>query len=222
MEHSRLAFPEYNTKIIYDKSVIYRGTEDATVKRIVEEHKMKKNDIIFYNFGLWVGDVDKFKRSMGEFLDEIRELEKSASIVLPRILFLETFPQHFPTPNGYFDSAMQSKPCVPLSLLDETSSSSHEQDPSTIISSTSSEKIQHWRENHDWRNAIARQAIADAGVFVDIVGLAEGLYSQWDAHVDLDKSRPEETWGGTSDCTHYCSHSAVFQFIKASLQHALV
>jgi len=229
MDRGSIYFPEFNTTIMHYKFVIYHDTEDATVKKILEKNKMKKNDIVFYNFGLWIEDVKDYRRLVKDFTTEIHQLEKSASNVLPHFLFLETAPQHFPTPNGYFnrsDSALLWKSCQPLSLYTKVSSSNgHEpRQTASVGTSIQQQQQQHWREKYDWRNAVVRDTITNANVNVGIVSLAEGLSSQWDAHIDLIEKAPSDLefdFVRVADCTHYCSHSAVFQFIKASLQHAL-
>lgn len=213
MEHGKLYFPEYNATIIFDKTVYYRSPDDTTIQNIIERNKIESTDVMFYNFGLWIDDVDKYKRMINDFLTEVREIKQAAattSFVLPPILFLETLPQHFHTPNGYFNSTnftIWFMPCEPLSL-------SLPYETNLGSNTTSHDQVTHWREEHDWRNTVVKDAIASTDASVDIVGLADGLYSQWDEHIDLSDIV-------STDCTHYCSHSAVFQFIKATLQHAL-
>ena len=62
--------------------------------------------------------------------------------------------------------------------------------------------------HHDWRNRIADTYLMNTTI--PIIRIAEGLYSQFDAHVDGDSTL---TPFHKADCTHYCLHSAVFDYI---------
>ena len=107
------------------------------------------------------------------------------------LFYLQTYPQHFRSGSrkaGYWEdkvepSERRAKRCAPFRDIN----------------------IAH---KHDWRNRIADTYLMNTTA--PIIRVSEGLYSQFDAHVDGDSTLIP--FDGP-DCTHYCLHSAAFDYI---------
>ena len=108
-----------------------------------------------------------------------------------QLFYLQTYPQHFRIGSkkaGYWDDKWNSterrgKRCAPYHDMN----------------------VAH---HHDWRNRIADTYLKNTTI--PIIRVSEGLYSQFDAHVDGDSTL---TPFNRADCTHYCLHSAAFDYI---------
>lgn len=89
------------------------------------------------------------------------------------------------------------------------------------------EEVTKWLEHVkslDWRNRVAKEAINNYTTSnsrsnnIELVYLAEALYSQFDAHID----HAAMNWVKTVDCTHWCQPSGVLDFIHQAIYNSLL
>lgn len=181
-------FPSLNTTLVSKK--LYKYNKDiffSTLSRL----KVTKRDIILVNYGMHYNVEKEYNNVMQNFARDISDAYRTGKLT-SHIAFLETTPQHYSNPNGYFSYGKEyGNFCVPLQYEQE-------------------------QVSRDWRNIVARNALL-AHPYVSLVQLAFGLYSQWDAHVAHE---PMETppW---LDCTHWCFPSSALRYLMLIIYNSV-
>ena len=184
-----VSFPEYNTKIEATFNNLY---SKGWVSGFLNWKGCKAGDIVLLNFGLHYNDHNQYNNMMKILAHDINTYLNSTQHGY--LLYMQTFPQHFRIGSkkaGYYTphedqgegSEISGKRCAPYHDIN----------------------IAH---RHDWRNRIADTYLKNTTI--PIIRVSEGLYSQFDAHVDGDSTL---TPFNRADCTHYCLHSAAFDYV---------
>lgn len=175
-----MRFPFVNATIIDKK--MYKYTKEyffGTLRRL----KLSSRDVVLINFGMHYNVEKEYQRVISQFANDLKD-EKKAGLPLHHAAFLETTPQHYANGNGYFSSGQEyGNSCVPL------------QQPGN-------------QAQLDWRNRIVHSVFTDQSS-LQIIQLAFGLYSQFDAHVALEPY-PTPPW---LDCTHWCFPSGALRYL---------
>lgn len=199
----------------FDTGTVYFPTYNATIKFIWIDHYYKgllwiiksrqsKDDIALVNFGLHFNDEGAFSENVNVFKSDLMNLTSAVGDDHPHLFFLETAPQHFPTPgasfHGYYWANTADSWCDPEAILDEERQYTH----------------------YDWRNIIPRKELVDEDIH--IIKIARELYSQHDAHIG---SSATELVGAVrnyhlADCTHWTAPSGVFQYISTIIYNSIL
>lgn len=120
--------------------------------------------MIAVHFNEYVGKSYKDPDS-GDFFVHLKNFQADYEAIvsdsesrLKAIYFLENFPQHFPTENGYFNGDLISPICREVS--------------------------EHSDHQNDWRSRTIDTVLLP--VKIPVIRLTKKLLSQWDAHVEKD------------------------------------
>lgn len=191
--------------------------KSGMLQTLVKEMYLTSDDVIVINFGLHYNSDDLIGNpAMHKDLEHFRHDVIDLGSRCPHIFFQESFPQHFTRAegnNGYYTSKKGF----------------HQSRCSAIENIT-------FAQQYDWRNTmldkvLRRMAPTDLVESnsmnssveqernVNIVRLAKGLITQWDAHLDHDN--PYNRFSTTGDCTHYCSTSGALRFVVQQLYNSL-
>ncbi|RYH30818.1 hypothetical protein EON65_04060 [archaeon] len=187
--------PHSNTSLHIRDFILFRGGE---LSSILNSLKLRNGyDIVIFNFGLHYSDRLEFNHAFERLMLELSEYEQ-AHDSLPIFIVRESTPQHFPIlPNGYYTKEIYK--------ID----SCGYVDP---------EKIRQG----DWRNQVAIDLInrhnRNSAWHIGILRVAEGLYSQWDAHVAIG---PMLRGFRPPDCSHWCQPGGVHRYLLTMIANAL-
>ena len=77
--------------------------------------RFEASDILIFNFGLCDNVEKPYEHLLSSLLEELKLIKLNESVVLPSLFFLESTPQHFRTPTGYYNSSADEEfPCTPM------------------------------------------------------------------------------------------------------------
>ena len=174
---------------------LYNAYVPGLLAEIATTNSLGQGDVLVTNFGLHAHRRGEYRERLTNLAKDHRE-RAAVGGGFPRVFFLETFPQHFFGPSGYYD------------LVER-------EDAVDMICHKLPEANRSTSRALDWKNTMAREILAGGGP--EVIPVAEALRSQWDAHVQLSKVVNM----AQADCTHWCSPSGVFTFVLTMLYNAV-
>ena len=195
----------YNITIAYQQVNKYQGRVKKTLHQKLVD-RISQPTFLILNLGAHYNEEENFKRDVHALhtdLLQISEDQRNAGCRVTHMLWLESFPQHFPGGAGFYQAA--AKHTVP-----------HNQ--SSLRCEPIADKRKYFQA--DWRNRAVETIMPDLTVNNRIIAVAAPLYDQWDAHVDYGDSlhTPQQP----ADCTHYCLGSGVFRFVVERVLTSIV
>jgi hypothetical protein len=157
---------------------------------------MKRSDIVIFNVGLWLNDVETYNNEMQEFVNYYREHRAD----LPFFLWRDSSVQHFNTPVGNFFVDPISWDCLPLGTL-VGGLGAIEVDNDNKIHRNGPQELELIVDG-GWRNKAARPMMEQLGI---------PLIETWNKTLPVFRyhhhyhENPEH-----SDCSHWC-HPSPYQ-----------
>lgn len=185
----------------------------AEMVRLLPDYErltMNHSDIVVFNAGLWLNDVETYTREMQEFVAYYQEHKAR----LPYFLWRDSSVQHFNTPVGNYLTDPVSWDCLPLGTL-VGGLGSITIDDDNVIHRNGPEELELILEG-GWRNKAARPMMVD--LEIPLVETWNKTLPVWRYHHHYHEN-PDH-----NDCTHWCHPSPYQMWIYDTLlvlQHML-
>eukprot|EP01040_Poterioochromonas_malhamensis_P001090 gene1090-1157_t len=184
ISNSHIYYPKYNTTI---SLILDYG--DPNLFNYYKIGHLTSNDIILMNRGVHVHREDRMIKELRTFFDQYLTDPISKR---PMIIWRETSPQHFHTPNGHYDKETRYMPCQAYA--------NH-----TLAYET------------DYYNRDADQWFSNFKQ-IPVMRIWNVTSIAWDQHI-LQQNRTDEE--NRQDCTHYCENSGVYYYWREILYNIL-
>ena len=168
-----------------------------------ERLTMNHSDIVVFNVGLWLNDVETYTKEMQEFVDYYHDHKAQ----LPFFLWRDSSVQHFNTPVGNYFTDPVSWDCLPLGTL-VGGLGSITIDDDNIIHRNGPEELELIVEG-GWRNKAARPMMEYLGI--PLVETWNKTLPVWKYHHHYHEN-PDH-----NDCTHWCHPSPYQMWIYDTL-----
>lgn len=191
-------FPRFNATLISDGMHLHIYDKHVFASRLLFHNFFSADNIIVANIGAWYNTKEEYTAALNDMLQDIGHYKKMNSN-FPKILFVQTLPQHFPEDDGFYVVG-------------------HDQKYNMIKSCKNRENLT-LAKSQDWRNNIAELLIRNSynDSAVEILYVANALYSEADSHIGTYNFK----YIGL-DCTHWCFPSGVFNYLIRVLYNTLI
>eukprot|EP01040_Poterioochromonas_malhamensis_P010764 gene10764-11732_t len=184
LHSSSVYYPEYNTTI-----TLYLEYFFHPLLFYYEQLRLTSNDIVLFNRGFHVHEENIMHEEVKSFFDEYLKLPESHQ---PLLIWRESSPQHFDTPNGYYNRSRLHFPCHPYNNVAKAYA-------------------------EDFHNRFVDQMFTYYR-HIPIMRVWNVSSIAGDQHVSLQHRIDEP---GGYDCTHFCENSGVYYHWREVLYNIL-
>jgi len=187
--HGVIEFPDFELKIELIFLIVIGS--DMMIPNLIKDRGVRPQDIIMTAFGLHYKRKVDFVGGLRAFAAGLRMLPLEN---VPGLFYMESFPTHFGGNTfdaGYYEPNRYDQGCLPLD--------------DTYLRNFTAYQERAYRSN---------LTLLENSPNLKIIRIAEGMNSQYDAHIDGDSTAVAFS---QADCLHYCANSAVFDFLKTQI-----
>jgi hypothetical protein len=184
LQSSKVYYPEYNATI-----TLYLEYGRRSFFVYFQQLRLTPNDIVLFNRGFHVHESNIMQREVQSFFNEYLNFHETHQ---PMLIWRESSPQHFDTPNGYYNKTRLHFPCHPFYNITKA-------------------------YVEDFHNRFVDQLFTYYR-HVPIMRVWNVSSIANDQHVYLQHRTDEP---GEYDCTHFCENSGVFYYWREILYNIL-
>eukprot|EP01040_Poterioochromonas_malhamensis_P013946 gene13946-15398_t len=181
---SSVYYPHFNTTITLSLEYLHHP-----FLFFHQQLRLTSNDIVLFNRGIHVHEAKIMHEEVKSFFDEYLKLPETHQ---PMLIWRESSPQHFDTPNGHYNKSRLHFPCHPYNNFAKA-------------------------YVKDFRNRVVDQ-ILTYHKHIPIMRVWNVSSIAGDHHVSLQHRIDEP---GGYDCTHFCENSGVYYYWREVLYNIL-